>query len=177
MDKRPIITTERLELWMPTRDDIATMYAIISEPETKRHLGPANGEADHFFRFCRNAGSWLLYGYGGFIVRLADSGEVLGNCGLFHSYRGLGPDFDDMPEAGWILRADSVGKGIGREAMTAALAWFEREHGARRVVCMIAPDNAASIGLAEKLGFSALRDTVLPDGEAVRLFERAPAPN
>lgn len=174
LDKRPIVTTERLELWMPTREDISTMHAIVSEPETKRYLGPSSEESEHFVRFCRNAGSWLLYGYGGFIVRFADSGEVIGNCGVFHSHRGLGEDFDDNPEAGWILRADSVGKGFGREAMTAAFEWFDRRHGARRVVCMIAPDNAASIALAEKLSFSAMRDTALPDGEEVRLFERLP---
>ena len=142
--------------------------------ETGRYLGPQRDPADHFVRFCRNAGSWLLYGYGGFIVRLRGSDEVIGNCGVFHSWRGLGEDFDDMPEAGWILRHDQVGRGIGLEAMTAALDWFDRAHGPRRVVCMIAPDNAPSIGLAGKLGFAPMRETVLPDGDTVRLFERLP---
>ena len=59
--------------------------------------------------------------------------------------------------------------------MTAALAWFEREHGAQRIVCMIAPGNASSIRLAGRLGFAPLREATLPDGTAVRLFERVPA--
>ena len=58
--------------------------------------------------------------------------------------------------------------------MTAALAWFEREHGRRRIVCMIAPDNAPSIRLAGRLGFTPMREARLPDGETVRLFERLP---
>jgi RimJ/RimL family protein N-acetyltransferase len=110
----------------------------------------------------------------GFMVRRRGSNEVIGNCGVFHSWRGLGEDFDDTPEAGWILSHDQVGQGLGLEAMTAALGWFDREHGPRRTVCMTAPENEPSMRLAGKLGFAPMRDAVLPDGDAVRLFERLP---
>ena len=59
--------------------------------------------------------------------------------------------------------------------MRAALAWFEREHGRRRIVAMIADGNEASMALAGKLGFAPMRATTLPDGDTVRLFERLPA--
>src|SRR5690606_24807737 len=117
-------------------------------------------------------GSWLLHGYGSFILRLRGEQAQIGNCGVFHSFRGLGEDFDDQPEAGWILAAEHAGKGYAAEAMRAALAWFEREHGRRRIVAMIAEGNEASMALAGKLGFAPMRDAVLPDREAVRLFER-----
>lgn len=172
MSDAPVLVTERLELRLPTKDDLAPMHAIITHDETRRFLGASIAMHDHFMRFSRAAGSWLLYGYGAFMIRERGSGELLGNCGVFHTWRGLGPDFDDAPEAGWILRHDKVGQGLAREAMTAALAWFEREHGARRIVCMIAAGNTPSMGLAERLGFTPLRDAVLPDGEAVALFER-----
>lgn len=168
----PLVVTERLELWLPAKDDIVPMRALAGAPETRRFLPPQT-PADHHQRFLRNAGSWLLYGYGSFSLR-ERGGELIGNVGVFHSLRGLGEDFDDMPEAGWVLRADKVGQGLAREAMTAALAWFEREHGRQRIVCMISPGNAPSIGLAERLGFVRMREARLPDGEAVRLFERLP---
>ena len=168
----PPLLTERLELRLPVAADVAAMAAIVAHPETARHLGSRSGTADHFERFCRNAGSWLLYGYGGFIVRLRGSEEVIGNCGVFHSWRGLGEDFDDTPEAGWILRHDQVGRGVGHEAMNAVLDWFDRAHSPRRVVCMTVPDNAPSVRLAGKLGFMPMREAVLPDGETVLLFER-----
>ena len=56
--------------------------------------------------------------------------------------------------------------------MTAALDWFDRAHGPRRVVCMVTLDNAPSLRLADKLGFAPLREAALPDGDIVRLFER-----
>lgn len=173
MTDAPLLRTERLELRLPEAADFRATLAIVGDAETGRFLGPS-GEAEHFLRFCRSAGSWLLYGYGTFVVRPRGSEEVIGNCGIFHSIRGLGEDFDDAPEAGWILRRDQVGKGLAHEAMAAVLAWFERTYGPRRMTCLIAPGNHPSIGLAAKLGFAPMRDAELPGGAAVRLFERVP---
>ena len=174
VSKAPLLVTERLELWVPARSDMWAMLAIVADPATNRFLGPEQTRTDHYERFCRNAGSWQLYGYGSFMLRERGSGALIGNAGVFHSFRGLGEDFDDSPEAGWILRADRVGRGLAREAMTAAFAWFAREHGPQRIVCMTAPGNAPSIGLAGRLGFTPIRDAQQPDGEVVRLFERLP---
>lgn len=172
MNGAPFLVTERLELWKPAAHDLAPMFAIVSQPQTSRYLGPAPTMPDHFLRFARNAGSWLLYGYGVLMVRQrGGDGALLGNCGLFHSWRGLGADFDDQPEAGWILSEQAAGKGFAGEAMRAIYTWFDAEHGPRRTVCMIDPGNTASLRLADKLGFVALRDAELA-GEPVRLFVR-----
>jgi RimJ/RimL family protein N-acetyltransferase len=168
----PVIVTERLELWQPRAEDIEPMFAIASDPATGRHLAAHRGFADHFERFCRNAGSWLLYGYGAFMIRRRGEAELVGNCGIFRTWRGLGEDFDGAAEAGWVLRADCTGQGLAGEAMRAVLAWFEATHGQQRIVCMTAPDNTASLALAAKLGFTPIRDAVMPGGDAVRLLEQ-----
>ena len=171
----PTLVTDRLELWMPAADDLRPMFEIISEPETGLHFGNTITLEDHFMRFSRNAGSWALYGYGGFMVRERDGdGSLIGNTGIFHSIRGVGEDFDDRPEAGWILRHASTGKGYAGEAMRAVLAWFDAEFG-REVMCMISPENTPSLRLADKLGFEELRDTVLAEDEPIRLFCRPSA--
>lgn len=171
-DPGPFLVTERLELWRPAIADEPQMFAIISDPATHRYLGPISTRADHFIRFQRGAGSWFLHGYGSFMVRLKGEAPVIGTCGVFHSWRGLGEDFDDRPEAAWILAADYVGKGLAREAMAAALARFDAEHGPREVVCMIEPGNAPSHALAARLGFTAVREATLPDGADVTLLRR-----
>jgi len=168
----PVLLTERLELRRPTADDLEPMFAIASSPETARHLGAHRGFADHFERFCRNAGSWLLFGYGAFILRRRGEDAPIGNCGIFRTFRGVGEDFDGQPEAGWILRSDCTGQGLAGEAMAAAFEWFDRAHGAQRVVCMIAQENTPSLALAAKLGFVPMREAILPEGEAVTLLER-----
>jgi RimJ/RimL family protein N-acetyltransferase len=170
----PFLVTERLELWQPRASDLQAMYEVVTDPSTGRYLGPRATLHEHAIRFMRGAGSWFLYGYGPLMLRLRGQKPVIGNCGIFHTFRGLGDDFDDQPEAGWIIGAEHVGKGLGSEAMQAILGWFDREHGPKRTVCMIAPENTPSIRLAQTLGFTPMREAVLPDGEPVTLFERLP---
>ena len=171
----PLLVTDRLELWLPLASDFPQLAAMAAHPETNRFLGGQETMPELFARFCRNAGSWQLYGHGSFILRLRGGGGlIVGNCGVFHSWRGLGDDFDDRAEAGWIVAASHVGQGLAREAMDAALAWFDRRFGGP-VVCMIAPGNTASLRLAGKLGFASMRDAELPSGDAVRLFRREAA--
>lgn len=169
---RPVLTTERLELWLPSSSDIGAMIDIVTHEETGRYLGPDSSRAEHFTRFQRNAGSWLLFGYGGFIVRERGRPEVIGNCGIFHSLRGLGDDVDDMPEAGWIIAADHAGEGYAREAMAAAIDWFEAAHGKQPVFCMIEAGNVPSFALAERLGFARLRHAEMGDGADIVLLMR-----
>ncbi|MXO75302.1 GNAT family N-acetyltransferase [Altererythrobacter aerius] len=167
-----MLTTARLELWQPCAADEQELFELMQAPAVWRHFGAPSTRPDHNLRFMRNAGSWLLHGYGGFIVREIGGSAIVGNCGVFHSWRGVGDDFDDKPEAGWILAESHFSRGFAHEAMRAALAWFDAAHGPREVVCMIAPQNAPSIALAGKLGFVPTRSAELPGGEPVRLFSR-----
>lgn len=172
MTQAPLLRTERMDLWQPAADDLAGLHALLQSEVTRRFLGSEEPTwSDMHARLLRNAGSWSLYGYGTFIVRERGGERVIGSCGVFHSWRGLGADFDDMPEAGWILAEDKAGQGHGREVMEAVMAWFDQTHGPRRTVCMIAPANTPSIRLAERLGYSAMRDTEF-NGAPIRLFER-----
>jgi RimJ/RimL family protein N-acetyltransferase len=172
----PVLLTERLELWRPRIADRPMLEAMMEPAAVRQYLGAMEPSTpDVFTRLLRNAGSWSLYGYGTFMVRERGREEIIGNCGVFHSWRGLGEDFDDRPEAGWILAESAFGKGYAHEAMASALDWFAREHGPREVVCMISPENAPSLRLAERLGFTPTRLATLPgDTEQVQLFRRNP---
>ena len=58
----PVLHTARLDLRVPTASDFPANMAIVSEEATARYLGPQSSVADHFVRFSRSAGGWLLYG-------------------------------------------------------------------------------------------------------------------
>ena len=65
------------------------------------------------------------------------------------------------------------GKGYATEAAHAAHRWFDANRGARRTVCIIDPGNAASIGVARKLGYSQYGE-IEYKGDRVLKFERLP---
>ena len=170
-----VLTTERLELWQPQLGDLADLFELTCAEEARRFLGGfVPSEMDSFARLHRNAGSWALHGYGTFMVRLRGQQQIIGNCGIFRSHRGFGAELglDDVPEAGWIVHPDHWGKGIAREAMQAALAWFDAVHGSQRVACMIEAGHSASEALAAKLGFVEYARHQPAEGAALVLYER-----
>ena len=173
VNEGPLLVSERLEYWRPSALDLEEIYAIVTEPETARFIGRRESIADQFERSTRNAGSWLLYGYGCFTLRPRGGREIIGTAGVFHSWRGLGEDVDDRPEIGWILRRDQVGRGLGFEAASTSLAWFDAVHGRHTVTCFVAADNKPSLALAEKLGFTVLREARWPGGEIVKVLVRS----
>lgn len=171
----PVVVTSRLELWQPRAGDLPDLFELTLAEETRRFLGSfVPTEMDAFNRLLRNAGSWALHGYGTFMVRLKGEGTIVGNCGVFRSHRGFGADqgLDNVPEAGWIVHKDHAGQGLAREAMEAALAWFDKTHGRQRIACMIEQGHAASEALAGKLGFVRYGLHQPESGAALVLYER-----
>lgn len=171
----PLLTTMRLELWQPQAGDLADLFDLTLAEESRRFLGSfVPSEMDSFARLLRNAGSWALWGYGTFMVRLKGEGRIVANCGIFRSHRGFGPErgMDNVPEAGWIVHQDHWGEGVAREAMEAALAWFDAAHGRQRIACMIEEGHGASDALAQRLGFVRYAAYQPETGSALNLYER-----
>ena len=176
MSAGPLLTTPRLELWRPQQGDLADMFELTRDEETRRFLGPTPPSMpDSFARLLRNAGSWSLWGYGNFMLRMPGSSRIIGGCGVFRSHRGFGADLglDNVPEAGWVIHRDFTRQGIAREAMEAILAWFDQAHGNQRIAAMIADGHVASDHLAHLLGFAAYGRHQDPEtGETLILYER-----
>lgn len=178
MSDGPFLTTERFDLWKPVAGDVQGLVELIAAPEMREFLGPARADASsQFERLLRAAGGWALYGYGVFYVRERGGTDLIGSCGVFHSWRGFGKGLDDVPEAGWVVRQDWWGKGVAGEVMRAAMSWFDEAHGPRRVACIIEEGNTSSERLAAKFGFKWYDSHRDEDGERVllNLFERVPA--
>lgn len=76
------------------------------------------------------------------------SGEKIGTCG-FHCWN----DREKSVEVGYDLQRDFWGQGLMTEAMNAILGVYAPQMHITRVYAHIAEGNAASIRLAQKLGF------------------------
>jgi RimJ/RimL family protein N-acetyltransferase len=83
--------------------------------------------------------------------------------------RNLDPPLGDTPESGWILASAFHGKGYATEAMRAVIAWGDEHFEAARTACLIHPDNAASLRVAEKLGYREYARSTYRDKQVLML--------
>ena len=174
MVKAGMIETENLRLRRPEIDDLDAIHAMRSDLNVVRFLGGrALNREEAWHRLMRLVGHWALRGYGMFAVVEKGSGALVGEVGLFDGCRGLSPDFDNAPEAGWILASAAHGKGYAGEAAAAAHRWFAATHGERRSVCIVAPENLASFRVAHKLGYKSFGQVDYQNRPVVML-ERIP---
>ena len=108
--------------------------------------------------------------HGSWTIRLRADGAYLGSVGVFDYRREMEPPFD-APELGWGVAPEFQGRGYAAEALTAALDWTDAHLSASRTVCMISPENLASLKLAARVGYRPYATATYKD-HAVQLFER-----
>ncbi|WP_102227025.1 GNAT family N-acetyltransferase [Acidimangrovimonas sediminis] len=167
----PEIVTARLVLRGWRIEEFDRQAEIYADPEVTRFIGGPKPRSAAWDAFLRNAGTWALYGLGGWAVTDRAGGGVLGAVGFQIRQRGLGEDFDGAPECGWTLARAAQGRGIGTEAATAALRWLDaRTEGARSHV-VIDRDHVVSRRLAERLGYRFRREATY-EGDPVVLMAR-----
>jgi RimJ/RimL family protein N-acetyltransferase len=169
-----MIETSHLTLRPHTTDDLQA-YATLWQ-EKLGHDGapsrlPVLSEEEVWARILRWIGHWSVYGWGPFVAVDRASGAICGEIGFGYFHRGHGPGFDSFPEGMWKISAEHRGKGYAREAMEAAIVWFDRTVKAQRTVCMIDPTNEISRKLAGRLGFREYGNTEYK-GNPLILFER-----
>jgi RimJ/RimL family protein N-acetyltransferase len=168
----PRLPTERLVLRAHGASDLADIAAMWADAAVTRFIGGQPlGREDVWMRVLRHAGHWALCGYGFWVVEEAATGRLVGEVGLADFQRAIEPPLDGSPECGWVLASWAHGVGYATEAVTAALAWADRERAFGATAAIIAPGNAASIRVAEKVGYRQV-DTIEYKGEPTLLFRR-----
>jgi RimJ/RimL family protein N-acetyltransferase len=166
------ITTERLVMRPPTRDDFEDSAMMWGNADVVRHISVNTAtREDAWARLMRNVGHWGLQGFGIWTVRERDGGRFVGEVGAFDFKRSLKPSFEGAQEMGWALAPVAQGKGYATEAVAAAIAWSQERFPGARIVCMIAPANQPSLRVAEKCGFREYARTTYKESDVV-LLER-----
>ncbi|MDK9697546.1 MAG: GNAT family N-acetyltransferase [Siculibacillus sp.] len=166
------IETERLILRAHRPEDIEAYAPLWAAPPEGRSFTPVlDGEAA-WARLLRLVGHREVFGFAPFLVAERAGGRIVGEVGFAHFRRGIGPEFDEAPEAMWIVARRARGRGYGREATVAVAKWFDERFPGRRSVCMIDPANNVSLRLAGDIGFTAFGHTTRHGTELV-LFERS----
>jgi len=149
---------------------------VFSDPEVTRFLGHGKPMAreDIWRRLLGHIGHWAALGNGIWAVEEKATGAFLGGIGFLDAKRDIEPSLEGMPEMGWVLSSRAHGKGYATEAVRAAQAWGDEHFGKIRTCCIIAPENKASLRVAEKCGFRVLQNTTYKDEAIVVLVRDAP---
>ncbi|WP_310620297.1 GNAT family N-acetyltransferase [Flexibacterium corallicola] len=168
----PTIETERLILRAHTKQDHAGTQRLWNYPEVYEGISGAPATPkEAWSRLLSFSGLWPLLGYGSWVVELKESDEYVGEVGFMDYHRIIEPCIHGTPEMGWVLAPQVHGKGIGKEAVGAALEWGSRNIESPKVVCIIAKSNRASLALAKSQGFTVQTETEFKES-TVFILER-----
>jgi RimJ/RimL family protein N-acetyltransferase len=169
----PVLTTPRLVMRGHRAADFEASFALWGDPDVVRLIsGKPSSREECWARLLRYAGLWPVLGFGYWLLEARGDGRFVGEAGFADFRRDLEPAFGDALEAGWLIAPCAQGKGYATEAMQAALAWAGATLGPRRSVCMVAPDNTASLRVAAKCGYREYARGTYQDSPTI-LLERA----
>jgi RimJ/RimL family protein N-acetyltransferase len=150
----PVIETDRLILRAHRLDDFPALAAMWGDPAVSQFIsGKPSSREECWARLLRYSGHWALLGFGFWAVQSKDSARLIGDVGFANWERDISPSLDGLPEGGWVFSSEAHGRGIATEAVNAALAWMDEKFGAKTTSCIIGPENAASIRLAQRAGY------------------------
>lgn len=168
----PVIKTERTLLRAHRLEDFDAYAAMWADPTVTRFIGgkPRTRE-ESWMRFLRHAGLWSLLGYGFWAIEEKATGRFVGEAGFHDLKRDIEPLIEGIPEAGWALAPAVHGSGLATEVVGRVLAWGEETFGRTKTVCIIDPENTASLNVAGKVGYREVLRTTYHDAPTV-LLER-----
>jgi len=141
-----VLRTPRLLLRPPRLDDLDGWTEMMADEETARFIGGTAPRAVCWRQLMTMIGSWHAQGFAMFSVIEKASGRVVGRLGPWQ------PEGWPGTEVGWAIMRDCWGRGYAVEGSIAATNWAFDALGWTEVIHSIAPDNVASIRVAEKLG-------------------------
>ncbi len=171
------IMTDRLILRPQTLADYDVWFSVYSDPEIFKVVNAPGFTAEEAWnRLLRNVGHWASFGYGIFSVFSKEEGQFLGETGLAHFRRGVDPDFDQHVEASWVIKRSAQGQGIATEAARAAHQWFVEVYKPSQTVCLISKNNAASIRVANHIGYEITQACLYKGAECLKLACSWPRP-
>ncbi|MGP6087208.1 GNAT family N-acetyltransferase [Antarctobacter jejuensis] len=142
----PVLTTERLILRGPERDDLPAFTRFMTSAPSMAAQGETVTAEQAWYGFLTGIGHWQWHGFGFFTVVLQQTGQPVGRVGLI-KHSGW-PDI----ELAWHLFEGAEGKGYATEAATAVKRWAAQDLGLDRLHSYIDTKNTRSQAVARRLG-------------------------
>lgn len=168
-----ILETERLALRHLVPDDLDALFALYSDEELRRYFPDGTLSYDE----TRAELEWFCNGHpehpelGLWATIHKASGRFIGRCGL------LPWTLDGRPEVevAYLLDKAYWGQGLATEAASAIAAYGFETLGLTRLICLIHPENRASMQVARRIGMELEREGGDEHGPYL-IFARAKGP-
>jgi len=144
-----VLKTERLILRPFTLEDFEPLAAMYADTTVMQFLaldGKPMSRFDAWRALAGIMGHWTLRGFGLFAIEERATGRFVGRAGPWEP-EGW-PDF----EIGWALRSECWERGYATEAVKRCLEYAFTELDRAHISSFIAPGNARSIRVAERVG-------------------------
>ncbi len=158
-----IIETKRLILRRQVIADLDALWALYCDPEITKYIP----DAPKTFEEARLELEWHMNGHprnpelGLWATIHKETGQFIGRCGLLP----FTIDGQEEVEVAYTIARDYWGQGLGTEAAQAIVLYAFEQLKLSRLVCMIVPENQASMKVAGKIGMTfekAMQDDLGP---------------
>jgi RimJ/RimL family protein N-acetyltransferase len=143
------LETDRLHLRQLSSEDAGFILELLNEPSFIRNIG------DRGVRTMEGANSYILNGpvasyakngFGLYLVKLKETAESIGMCGLIKR------DTLEDVDIGYAYLPRFWSKGYAVEAAQAVKEYAKNVVGLNRLVAIVDPENAGSMRVLEKIG-------------------------
>ncbi len=146
------VETERMILERLRSEHAAEQLQLLLDPRVSATLWPrsqAPTEADVLDGLAAKVDHWNRHGFGMWLARDRESGEMVGRGGLQYTYTA---GLNDV-EAGWAIVPERWGQGLATELAHACVEAAFDQLDLLEIVAFTLPDNVASRRVMEKSGF------------------------
>lgn len=168
----PVIETQRLRLRGHRFDDLGDCVSLWSNPAVTRFIGgKPSTEQQTWARLLAYIGHWSILGFGYWVIEEKDTKHFVGEIGFADFKRDIDASMRGVPEIGFALAPAYHGRGYATEGVQAVLAWGDTNLPSRRTVCMINPQNLASVRVVQKFGYEIFTQTEFSD-QPILFLER-----
>jgi len=143
-----VLATARLTLTEMADDDLDDVADLLGNDEVMAFYPrpKTREEAADWIKWNRRL--YTDHGFGLWLMRLTETGEFIGECGL----TAQSVDGVDEVEVGYHVRPEHQRRGYATEAAAACRALARDRFAVTRLIAIINPDNRPSQSVAEKIG-------------------------
>lgn len=157
-----VLETTRLYLHKMSEHEAEDFYLLNSDPEVVKYTGDATFESvEHARQFILAYPDYEKFGYGRWVVRLKETDEFLGWCGLKWT--------DEMNETdlGFRFHKKHWNKGYATESARACIDHGFHQLGLQTIIGRAMHENKASIKVLEKVGMHYWKEVLCSLHDAV----------